>query len=281
MITMYPFDQDWDTIATLTGDKSWAASNMRQYFQKVENNKYLPTSVVGHGYSGWLTTSTTYLGLVLQDFKFLNLVLSGASAAGKGLLAGLITTVTGLSHVLTLDINAPGILGVPGYYQVPIAMKEGVRASPRERILDVANAVNVDGSRKYHLDIKLNTLVSPISLDKTSILHRSNNPQVTKIDFDQSGSIPRATGVEYMEGQSLYRADARSGSAQVSGTGSVQAAREVIIAGGAYNTPQLLKLSGIGPAAELQSFKIPVVVDLPGVVCLPLSFPFSVNATKY
>ncbi|KAI0435707.1 hypothetical protein F4803DRAFT_544593 [Xylaria telfairii] len=246
MITMYPFDQDWDTIATLTGDKSWAASNMRQYFQKVENNKYLPTSVVGHGYNGWLTTSTTYLGLVLQDFKFLNLVLSGATAAGKGLLAGLITTVTGLARVLTLDINAPGILGVPGYYQVPIAMKDGVRASPRERILDVANAVNADGSRKYHLDIKLNTLV-------------------TKIDFDQSGSVPRATGVEYMEGQSLYRADARSGSAQVTGTGSVQAAREVIIAGGAYNTPQLLKLSGIGPAAELQSFKIPVVVDLPGV----------------
>ncbi|KAI0454775.1 hypothetical protein F5B21DRAFT_474205 [Xylaria acuta] len=246
MITMYPFDQDWDTIATLTGDNSWAAKNMRQYFEKIENNKYLPTSIIGHGYSGWLTTSVTYLGLVLEDFKFLNLVLSGASAAGKGLLTGLITTVTGLGHILTLDINAPGILGKPGLYQVPIAMKDGVRASPRERILDVANAVNADGTRKYHLDIKLNTLV-------------------TKINFDQSGSVPRATGVEYMEGQSLYRADARSATAKVTGTGSVRASREVIVSGGAYNTPQLLKLSGVGPAAELKSFNIPVVVDLPGV----------------
>ncbi|KAI8629205.1 hypothetical protein F5Y19DRAFT_434355 [Xylariaceae sp. FL1651] len=246
MITMYPFDDDWDNIATLMGDNSWAAKNMRQYFQKVENNKYLPTSIVGHGYNGWLTTSVTYLGLVLKDFKFLNLVLSGATAAGKGVLSGLVSTVTGLAHILTLDINAPGQLGKPGLYQVPIAMKDGVRASTRERILDVADAVNKDGSRKYHLDIKLNTLV-------------------TKIIFDQSSSTPRATGVEYMEGKSLYRADARSASATVTGTGSVQASREVIISGGAYNTPQLLKLSGVGPASELQSFGIPVIKDLPGV----------------
>ncbi|KAI0202344.1 hypothetical protein F4808DRAFT_421240 [Astrocystis sublimbata] len=246
MITMYPFDQDWDTIATLTGDDSWAAKNMRQYWQKVENNKYLPSSIVGHGYDGWLTTSVTYLGLVLEDFKFLNLVLSGAAAAGKGLLTGLINTVTGLAHVLLLDINAPGQLGKPGLYQVPVSMKDGVRASTRERILDVANAVNDDGTRKYHLDIKLDTLV-------------------TKVNFDESEPTPRAVGVEYMEGKSLYRADARSSKASVAGTGSVQASREVIISGGAYNTPQLLKLSGIGPAAELKSFDIPVVLDLPGV----------------
>jgi choline dehydrogenase len=43
------------------------------------------------------------------------------------------------------------------------------------------------------------------------------------------------------------------------------AAREVILAGGAINTPQIMKLSGIGPAAELQSLGIPVVRDLAGV----------------
>ncbi len=39
----------------------------------------------------------------------------------------------------------------------------------------------------------------------------------------------------------------------------------MILCGGAYNTPQLLKLSGIGPRAELETLGIPVRVDLPGV----------------
>jgi choline dehydrogenase len=39
----------------------------------------------------------------------------------------------------------------------------------------------------------------------------------------------------------------------------------VILSAGVFNTPQLLKLSGIGPRKELDSFGIPVLVDLPGV----------------
>jgi choline dehydrogenase len=42
-------------------------------------------------------------------------------------------------------------------------------------------------------------------------------------------------------------------------------AGEVILCGGAINTPQLLQLSGVGPANLLQSLGVPMVVDLPGV----------------
>jgi choline dehydrogenase len=45
----------------------------------------------------------------------------------------------------------------------------------------------------------------------------------------------------------------------------VRAEREVILCGGAYNSPQLLLLSGIGPAAELEQHGIRAIVDLPGV----------------
>ena len=59
-----------------------------------------------------------------------------------------------------------------------------------------------------------------------------------------------ATGVAYYQGQQLSE---------------VRARREVIVSAGAFGSPQLLQLSGIGAAAELQKLGIPVVQDLPGV----------------
>src|SRR4030095_4551120 len=68
-----------------------------------------------------------------------------------------------------------------------------------------------------------------------------------------------------LSGRSLYRADPRAGMTDGGTPGSVNATKEVILAAGAFNTPQLLKLSGIGPRDELEKFDIPVLVDLPGV----------------
>src|SRR5207302_793149 len=45
----------------------------------------------------------------------------------------------------------------------------------------------------------------------------------------------------------------------------VRASKEVILSGGAFNTPQLLMLSGIGARSVLQQHDIPIRVDLPGV----------------
>ncbi|MEI8298110.1 MAG: choline dehydrogenase [Pseudomonadota bacterium] len=60
----------------------------------------------------------------------------------------------------------------------------------------------------------------------------------------------RAVGVRYTQG----------GTERV-----VRARREVIVSAGSIASPQLLKLSGVGPGAELQQLGIPVVHDLPGV----------------
>src|SRR5262249_30166027 len=51
------------------------------------------------------------------------------------------------------------------------------------------------------------------------------------------------------------------------GTGSKQerAEREIILCAGAIGSPQLLMLSGVGPAAHLRQFGVPLVCDLPGV----------------
>lgn len=68
-----------------------------------------------------------------------------------------------------------------------------------------------------------------------------------------------------MTGSDLYSASPRHKNTTRPAAQQAFARREVIVSGGAFNSPQLLKLSGIGPAAELAKFKIPLVKDLPGV----------------
>jgi choline dehydrogenase len=60
----------------------------------------------------------------------------------------------------------------------------------------------------------------------------------------------RASGLEYVQGGATHR---------------VHVDRELILSAGPINSPQLLKLSGVGPAAELSTHGIPVIHDLPGV----------------
>jgi choline dehydrogenase len=55
------------------------------------------------------------------------------------------------------------------------------------------------------------------------------------------------------------------GGARLGETLEFRAGREVILCGGAYNSPQLLMLSGVGPGAVLSALQIPVISDLPGV----------------
>ena len=80
---------------------------------------------------------------------------------------------------------------------------------------------------------------------KRENIHVVVNTMATKVVFDDN---KRATGIEFI----------RDGV-----KGSVKAKKEVIISGGAVNSPQLLMLSGIGPKDHLESMQIPVINDLP------------------
>lgn len=90
----------------------------------------------------------------------------------------------------------------------------------------------------------------------------------TRVLFEKRGKKPRAYGVEYMVGEGLYSADGRYNATQRGQVRTVRARREVVLSGGTFNTPQLLKLSGIGPRQELRNLSIPVLVDLPAVVSI-------------
>ena len=72
------------------------------------------------------------------------------------------------------------------------------------------------------------------------------NAQATRVVMEGT----RALGVEYRDPGGVKLARAR---------------REVIVSGGAYGSPQLLQLSGLGPGEHLQAMGIPVVRDMPAV----------------
>src|SRR5262249_52172892 len=80
LMTVVPHDSDWDHIAELTGDPSWRATNMRQYFRRMERCEYVvpPPAASGHGDSGWLTVSTVDPTIAIGDLLVVRTVIDAA-----------------------------------------------------------------------------------------------------------------------------------------------------------------------------------------------------------
>ena len=87
------------------------------------------------------------------------------------------------------------------------------------------------------------------------------NALATKVLLDDE---KRAIGVTYLKGARLYRACCNPSSSPGEEV-TVEVSREVILSAGAFNTPQLLMLSGIGPEDELRKHNIQMRVNLDGV----------------
>ncbi len=224
----------------ITND-SGRPENIYKIFQKIEHNNYAPKGTANHGFDGFFQTN---MGSMAQARQ-------GGALAGNAVMAayaedlGLNGSWT-MSNLLTRDPNelkpdrdqTSSIFGL-----VTHQYANGNRYSSRDYIQATAKATS-------------NLTVSTTSL-------------ATKILFDTSSKCgadkPRATGVEYLVGKSLYAGDNRK-AANATGTKvTARARREVIVSGGAFNSPQILMLSGVGPADHLKKFGIPVIKDLPGV----------------
>ena len=245
MILVCPHDADWDAIASLTGDPSWSAESMRAYFVRLENCRHRPVQRwlsrfgidrTGHGWDGWLTTEKAIPKSALGDRQLMATIVASARAA----FAESGRSPERLSWLLrgALDPNDVDLIreNAEGVRYTPLTTRDHRRTGARERVLETA--------RRFpdRLRVELRALATRVLLDGDG----------------------RAVGVEYLKGERLYRAHARPSEAPGEQR-RVHASREVILAGGAFNTPQLLMLSGIGPKAGLERFGIPVRVDLPGV----------------
>jgi choline dehydrogenase-like flavoprotein len=246
MILVYPHDWDWNQVADLTGDPSWRADQMRAYFEKIENCHHRGVeralSTVGinpsrHGYSGWLHTERGAPLNALVDKGLRTVLLESARAALRDeekrsqFRFGKLSDDEGDPNDYRVTLEN-GI----GLRYTPLTTKNHARIGTRERLLDVR--------KRYpdRLRIQMNALA-------------------TRVIFDAQN---RAIGVEFLEGERLYRAHAQPSTS----SGVVRqayATREVILAGGAFNTPQLLMLSGIGDPGHLSQHGITPRVALPGV----------------
>lgn len=248
MITVYPDNEDWNYVETLTGDRSWSADNMRTYFQRMENCHHRPgyrwlRSLFGwnptkHGFGGWFQTEfpiDRILKVVLKDEKLLHTVATSAKVAFEG-ESKKKKRIEWFFQALA-DPNDWRVLkrsDRTGLHYPPLATRNSGRHGTRERVLTVA-------AKTGNLKVQLNALVTRVLFEGT-----------------------RAVGVEYQEGEKLYQAHYQP-SKEPGAVKQVHASREVILAGGAFNTPQLLMLSGVGPRKHLEEMEIPVLVPLEGV----------------
>jgi choline dehydrogenase len=252
MIFMYPHDADWDGIAELTGDPSWGAQNMRRYFQRIDNCRYRPfwrllarltgnrLNPTGHGWTGWLHSGLPLPRKAFGDRPLMRLIEEtihsdlwpSAKGSIASWLARLVRFVTGDSDPNDRRLQRKDIS--EGLCMIPLSTYAGQRRGTRERVLDAM--------RGHGLKVEFDALAARVLLNADK----------------------RATGVEYLKGKNLYRASPNA--AHAAGIrSSAHAAREVILAGGAFNSPQLLMLSGIGPPDALTALGIKVEVALEGV----------------
>jgi choline dehydrogenase len=243
-ILVYPHNSDWEYIADLTQDESWHADRMRTYFERFENCRHRPLhrllSKLGlnpsrHGWRGWLRTEKSIPMAALFEKDLFHAL---AECIEESLVkSGDVVERVGWFLESWGDPNDWRLVekDARGSRYLPLTTRNHARTGSREFVLETAR-------KQSNLRVELNALA-------------------TKVLFDEDN---HAIGVEYLRGENLYRACTRP-SQEPGETRRIYASKEVILAGGAFNTPQLLMLSGIGPRKELELFGIRALVDLPGV----------------
>lgn len=280
MIFIAPHESDWDEIARMTGDDSWCARHMRAYLRAVEDCRYRPIgrffrrvrlSLLGKTFP-WLSTELALPRKASRDDQLMRLIIETISFITRDIRRERMTTFAGVwagvgwgylekiwrtlrfgwrsaFEKLPFSIFLPGLIegvdpngprrlarGGEGACLIPLSTMGGRRVGTRERLISVQERC------PGLLDIKYDTLA-------------------TRVIFDAN---KRAKGVECRTGAQLYRAH-HNPSAKEGERQEIQAAKEVILAGGAFNTPQLLMLSGVGPKDVLEKHGIQLVQELAGV----------------
>ncbi|WP_043974703.1 GMC family oxidoreductase [Novosphingobium sp. P6W] len=243
MIFLPPPDEDWDWLALQTGDDGWSAAAMRHHRRNVEQCRHRPLwrllallgiDPTGHGWRGWLPVEKALPLRAFVDAGMIRAIFFAAVVElgrGKGLRARL--------RAFWQNWGDPNDIRRGGSEQLcylPLSTDRHARTGARERLQSVA------ARHPERLDIQTDALA-------------------TRIILDDRG---RALGVDWTKGRHLYRACPEP-SEEEGRLMTAFASREVIIAAGAFATPQLLMLSGIGDPERMAAHGIAPRISLPEV----------------
>lgn len=256
LIHLYPDKEDWNEIAEITQDPSWNDERMWEHFKNLGDRNpvnqakaqtddrqiYREIANSEDFKKGWLHLHQAHKSLILKDPVLLAFTLAALKMEG---LDDVINDVIQRGD-LTFKLNPNARTYIlnkahqDGPFNIPMNATNGKRKGVREFLLET--------KRKYpnNLTIMGNSLCS-------------------KLLLRGSGKDTQVHGVEVFQGSYLYGASPLS-KKQVNGScRQFKATREVIIAGGAFNSPQLLMLSGIGRPEHLKEMDIQPLVVSPGV----------------
>lgn len=281
MITMVPHDSDWDKIANefagVPDSETWRADHMQKYFGNVTD---------------WLATAKPDADLALGDFKLKSIILAAVLNFVDETDSGFFdidNDIKELRALLKRDVNEHK--AAEGMYPFVTATDNGERNGTREFLLRTAadfeltlktgalvtNAVYADtgdgnaccdGGNACGIDYCAEQVAEtdPSCADGWSAGCSQIAAETAACGCDGERGTPKVVGVEYFDAPHLYDADPLSkGNSTPDRKKAVFARHEVIFSAGSFNSPQLLKLSGIGPKEELDKHGIDTLVDLPGV----------------
>ena len=220
------------------GNSGWGWSDVLPYFKRSEDHEWGESEYHGAGGELHVTDISKQLHPLCQDY------LQGAEACG---------------YPQTDDFNGPQMEGV-GPFQ--INTRKGWRASS-------SNAFLRPAMKRKNLTVITHAQASRVLFDTDEVTGDLTKMAGNSTGFgggsgvsvsagkvtdshDGSHQKPRAIGIEYIKDKQLHQ---------------VVAKKEVILSGGAINSPQLLQLSGVGDPELLARFDIPLVFANRSVGC--------------
>lgn len=265
LIHLYPDESDWQNIMDLTGDGSWNPQDMLKHFKNIHHlTTSNPVKNVQNGFfsflsdliksvsgeekaKAWLPLRQPDLQLIpklLNDKTVRNFIEAAAKEAGR------------TNEIIDKILQNFNLSMNPN--------EDSYIRNKKDGLFIIPNNINSQGRRHGVKEYLLATQ------EKHQNLVIVENAFCKKLIF-QDGTN-KVIGVEYCIGEKIYRASSAGLGVEEIPSQPIKedhivakAKKEVIVAGGAFNSPQLLMLSGIGDKNHLEALGIPTRVHLPGV----------------